>query len=146
MVDQKLIDDAIKMFECCSQAGRCDECPVGAESCLRAAPELGLKVVKGLLEERDHYMLTLEGVMHFVDKWLDTPDELRMTEVIRAAAMRDKTLRIVEKLLAEKSDAYRIMQERLLKESFPEDGIGCDCVYVSDINRIAEELVEERDG
>lgn len=44
---------------------------------------------------------TLLGVMHSVDKWLDG-EELNHDEVTRAATMREKTLQIVEKLIAEK--------------------------------------------
>ena len=42
----------------------------------------------------------LIGVMHSVDKWLDG-DELNQDEVNRAITMREKTLRIVEKLESE---------------------------------------------
>lgn len=38
---------------------------------------------------------TLLGVMHSVDKWLEG-DELNQDEVNRAAAMREKTLKIIE--------------------------------------------------
>ena len=44
--------------------------------------------------------LTLEGVMHFVDKWLEGA-ELEKDEVNRAITMREKTLNIVEKLTEE---------------------------------------------
>lgn len=48
--------------------------------------------------ERLEYILM--GVMHSVDKWLDS-DELKQDEVNRAATMREKTLQIVEKQQAE---------------------------------------------
>lgn len=41
--------------------------------------------------------LTLRGVMHSVDKWLEG-DELKQNEVDRAVTMREKTLQIVERL------------------------------------------------
>ena len=49
--------------------------------------------------------LTLRGVMHSVDKWLEG-DELKQNEVDRAVTMREKTLQIVERLknLVEASD------------------------------------------
>ena len=43
---------------------------------------------------------TLLGVMHSVDKWLDG-EELKLNEVGRAAAMREKTLQIIESRDAE---------------------------------------------
>ena len=43
---------------------------------------------------------TLMGVMHSVDKWLEG-DELKQDETNRAATMREKTLKIVEKQQAE---------------------------------------------
>ena len=48
-------------------------------------------------KQYDDLDLTLTGVMHFVDKWLDG-DELERDEVNRAALMREKTLKIVEEL------------------------------------------------
>ena len=42
----------------------------------------------------------LIGVMHSVDKWLDD-DELKQDEVNRAATMREKVLKIIERLQAE---------------------------------------------
>jgi hypothetical protein len=44
----------------------------------------------------------LIGVMHSVDKWLDD-DELKQDEVNRAATMREKVLKIIERLQAENS-------------------------------------------
>lgn len=54
---------------------------------------------------------TLIGVMHFVDKWLEG-DELKGDEVNRAATMRDKTLRIVEQLEAEKDALIKAQELR----------------------------------
>ena len=53
-----------------------------------------------LTKERDDLILTLEGVMWFVDKWLDE-DELKLDPVSRASAMREKTLKLVENIEAE---------------------------------------------
>lgn len=50
--------------------------------------------------EFDKLEYTLMGVMHSVDKWLDGK-ELKQNEVDRAATMREKTLRIVERKQAE---------------------------------------------
>lgn len=42
--------------------------------------------------------LILEGVMHFVDKWLDTEEELSKDPVNRAILAREKALSIIENL------------------------------------------------
>jgi len=42
--------------------------------------------------------LILEGVMHFVDKWLDTEEELSKDPINRAILAREKTLNIIESL------------------------------------------------
>ena len=52
---------------------------------------------------------TLEGVMHFVDKWLDGA-ELEKDEVNRAITMREKTLQIVERL-TEENERLRAKKE-----------------------------------
>lgn len=52
---------------------------------------------KELAKEKSDLEYTLLGVMHSVDKWLEG-DELKQDEVNRAAAMREKTLRIAEEL------------------------------------------------
>ena len=54
----------------------------------------------------------LEGVMHSVDKWLDS-DELKQDEVNRAATMREKTLQIVEQKQAE-IEKLRAIKEVIL--------------------------------
>lgn len=51
-------------------------------------------------EEVERLEYTLLGVMHSVDKWLDG-EELKLNEVSRAAAMREKTLQIIESRDAE---------------------------------------------
>lgn len=99
MIDQKLIDDAIKMNECCSEKDRCGECPLDGH-CLYEATKLNLTVIKGLLEEVALYK---------------------------------------EALLYAKIGAIGALRHELLKVAFPEDGIGKDCVYVDDINRIVTE-------
>jgi len=47
--------------------------------------------------ERDNLAYTIEGVMHFVDKWLDGK-ELEINPVNRAELVRSKTLEIIENL------------------------------------------------
>lgn len=102
-------EQIIKAWECCAYGGDvtksqvevCLPCPYFNEgNCTDVLKENALALIKQLARERDHYLLTLEGVMLFVDKWLDG-DELEQDEVNRAATMREKTLRIVEKLTAE---------------------------------------------
>lgn len=52
---------------------------------------------------------TLIGVMHSVDKWLDD-DELKQDEVNRAATMREKVLKIIERLQAENSTLKKALE------------------------------------
>lgn len=59
--------------------------------------------------ERDNLDLILVGVMHSVDKWLTDEEKYGKDEVNRGIAMREKTLRIVEDLIADK--------EKLKKEN-----------------------------
>lgn len=72
--------------------------------CRKCAKKLAEEIAEKYGNEYDY---TLDGVMHFVDKWLDG-DELKQDEVNRAATMREKTLQIVE--------AKQVEIERLNKE------------------------------
>lgn len=99
-------EQIVKALECHTKR-RCYDCPLGKEDieqlnkpCSTMIAELALALFRELNEERDQLDLTLAGVMHFVDKWLDG-EELKQDEVKRAIAMREKTLRIAEELTEE---------------------------------------------
>lgn len=70
--------------------------------------------IEALQTELRNAEYTLLGVMHSVDKWLDGK-ELQQDEVNRAVTMREKTLRIVEKLEAELEQAKTANQSLLVK-------------------------------
>lgn len=71
--------------------------------------------------ENNDLLCKLTGVMHSVDKWLSV-DELKQDEVVRAITMREKTLRIVEKLhekieeLEEEKEMLRASKSEAVKE------------------------------
>lgn len=79
----------------------------------------------------DDLDLTLTGVMHFVDKWLDG-EELERDEVNRAAAMREKTLKIIEEL-----------RSSVVEEIFKK--IEAQLARYSHLHRYAEEAYEVKD-
>lgn len=54
-----------------------------------------LEQIKNQYDQNKDLFHQLEGVMHFVDKWLEGY-ELQHHPVNRASMMRDKTLRIIE--------------------------------------------------
>lgn len=82
---------------------------------LKAIAEQYQKQFEDCAEEKNNLEYTLEGVMHFVDKWLDGA-ELEKDEVNRAATMREKTLQIVEKLTKENERlAVRVLSENHLR-------------------------------
>ena len=62
-------------------------------------------------ERVDELEYIIMGIMHSVDKWLDS-DELMEDEVNRAAIMREKVLRIIER----KDSRIRELENKL-KES-----------------------------
>jgi hypothetical protein len=64
----------------------------------------------------------LAGVMHSVDKWLEA-DDFDHDEVQRAAIMREKTLRIVERLQA------KLKQTKRERDAAVAD-INCGCICV----------------
>lgn len=100
--------DIIKALECClisneQQCEQCEKCPLYETYdmiCQNLLAYHALEFIKKLIKEKNNLEYTLEGVMHFVDKWLDD-DELEQDEVNRAITMREKTLRIVEEKDAE---------------------------------------------
>lgn len=61
----------------------------GIELC--EACDIAIKAI----EENEDLFFKLEGVMHFVDKFLEG-DELKLDEVQRADLMREKVLRLLE--------------------------------------------------
>lgn len=96
-------NDIIKALECCllsneHQCEECEKCPLYETYdmiCQNLLAYHALELIKKITKEKNDLEYTLEGVMHFVDKWLDG-DELEQDEVNRAITMREKTLKIVE--------------------------------------------------
>lgn len=79
--------------------------------------ENGLKNTTEELNKKEYLIL---GIMHSVDKWLDGK-ELEQDEVNRAATMREKTLRIVEKKDREINDLRNELER--MKSIMREHGI-----------------------
>lgn len=90
--------------------------------------------------------LTLEGVMHFVDKWLDGA-ELEKDEVNRAITMREKTLQIVEKLTEENERLKaRVLEENHLRHQAEEMlANGMSLVKADTVRKMQEQLKMEID-
>lgn len=59
--------------------------------------KLLLNFVIALSKKRDDLELTIDGIMWYVDKWLEG-DELNQEPIKRAIIMREKTLKIAEEL------------------------------------------------
>lgn len=95
----------VKALEICTDETTefCTGCPfIENGGCKQSSLlKLALALIRELTEERDQLDLTLAGVMHFVDKWLDGDELKQADEVSRVITMREKTLRIVEKLTEE---------------------------------------------
>lgn len=79
--------------------------------------ENGLRNTTEELNKKEYLIL---GIMHSVDKWLDGK-ELEQDEVNRAATMREKTLRIVEKKDREINDLRNELER--MKSIMREHGI-----------------------
>ena len=73
-----------------------------------------------LSKEKEQQEYTILGIMHSVDKWLDGK-ELEQDEVNRAATMREKTLRIVEKQEREINSLHKELER--MKSIMREHGI-----------------------
>ncbi len=104
-------NEIIKAFECLldkMRAYECEQVSIGKGLILDV-----LDLIKSLQAEKDYLFLTLSGVMHFVDKWLDG-GELNQVEVNRAMTMREKTLEITERQ-AEQIEELIAGQETLQK-------------------------------
>lgn len=86
----------------------------------------------------DYFALTLYGVMHSVDKWLDG-DELKQDEVNRAATMREKTLRLLEN--AKTEAAREIFAE--IEELFFKNGV---FIHIQSYNKLKKKYTEGKDG
>ena len=80
-----------------------------------------LALIRELTEERDKLDLTLAGVMHFVDKWLDCDELKQADEVARAITMREKTLRITEQLTEEIERLNREATKLQIFSVFPKE-------------------------
>lgn len=94
-----------KALRCCAQPDPiCKECPCYDPylkyPCADQLKWAALNLIDSQKAEIERLEYTLLGVMHSVDKWLDG-EELKLNEVGRAAAMREKTLQIIESRDAE---------------------------------------------
>lgn len=76
-----------------------------------------IEKVTSELEQKEY---TILGIMHSVDKWLDGK-ELEQDEVNRAATMREKTLRIIEKQEREINTLHKELER--MKSIMREHGI-----------------------
>ena len=92
-----------KALECCAEL-KCHECPYepkewkqGSFGCMCEIQGVALDLINRQKEEKEHLEYVLMAVMHSVDKWLEG-DELKQDEANRACTMREKTLKITEKL------------------------------------------------
>lgn len=84
-------------------------------------------------KEKHDIELTLVGVMFSVDKWLDGA-ELELDEVNRAITMREKTLRIVEKLTEENE---RLKSEVSVKRKLLDKAeVRIDCL--EEVNKVLQ--------
>lgn len=136
-------EQIVKALECCMAGGLCHECPCYGGACV-VGGGYALDLIRRQKDEIDRLTLTLCGVMHFVDKWLDD-EELDKDEVIRAATMREKTLAIVEGLQAQlsaaRADAVREFADRVL-DLFPADK-PYTSISRTTIKRFVRELTED---
>ena len=93
-----------------------DEQIIKALKCQEVIATASLATIQQQKAEIERLTLALEGVMWFVDKWLDG-EELDKDEVTRAATMREKTLTIVEglqeQLATAHDNAMRMFAERV---------------------------------
>ncbi len=137
MADKEITSEMIiQALECCSNEERptCDGCPLDEPSS-RCVPKLmksALELVKSkdseidILIRKKHALrdeiaeqqaekerlgYVLMAVMHSVDKWLEG-DELKQDEANRACTMREKTLKITEKLHKKIDDLKKNNQEQ----------------------------------
>ena len=115
-------NEFIKALEyCVKDESVCDEkCPLkpvyteGKEECKIILMKICINILNCLSKERDDLLLKLNGVMYSVDKWLEG-EELKQDEVSRAITMREKTLRITEKMQADVERAQKLNDKRWLE-------------------------------
>lgn len=98
MTDEQII----QALKCCMDNNKgCEECPLEQLECITNEDNRLLRLAFDLItrqkEEKEHLEYVLMAVMHSVDKWLEG-DELKQDEANRACTMREKTLKITEKL------------------------------------------------
>lgn len=102
-------EDVMKALECCFK-NNCAGCPQDEIGTYSECISLTMSHALALLREKDKRIgeleLTLHGVMHFVDKWLDGA-ELEKDEVNRSATMREKILQVVEEMDVD----YKLLEE-----------------------------------
>lgn len=101
---EKLTDAEVKRaLKCCIAKENCEEiscekCPLErCSDCKEVLFQKVLDLTNRQKEEKEHLEYVLMAVMHSVDKWLEG-DELKQDEANRACTMREKTLKITEKL------------------------------------------------
>lgn len=115
---------AVCGIECDKDAERLAAALVGRGWCSRSVYEGQLKklaehnrqmlefsqqwesTARRLQAEKDDLELTVAGIMHSVDKWLESESDLEKPPVTRAVLMRERTLQIVEQLQEQLDQAH----------------------------------------
>lgn len=145
-------NEIMKALKCCLINAECDGCPMydgksHLENCETRLLRLCADLINRQKAENDDLFYKLEGVMHFVDKWLDG-DELKQDEASRAITMRDKTLQIVEKQQAENERLEKLLRKWkkvfIPKDYDPNDDLMFLSVDVKDVNKLLKEMTEQR--
>lgn len=97
--------------------------------------------IERLQAENDDLFYKLQGVMWFVDKWLDG-EELEQDELNRAITMREKTLRITEEQQAE---IERLEKARHKQAQFLEEERGQKYELINKITKAKTDAIKEYD-
>lgn len=151
-------DEIIKALECCTSPDRnCDcgyECPYGdLIFCTQSLMAHTLALIKELTEENEKQLnIIVELSAESVNFLIDINNLKKENERLRVVAdMSDTTLtdalRIVNefcdsRIKRARADTVREMQERIKAEKFHHKNFG-DLVYLTDIDRIADELIKK---
>lgn len=119
-------DDIIKALECCEQeAKECPYCPLHRDysPCSKTMARNALALINELTEENAKLARSCTEFEQVCKKWQS---------------------RVTIECEYTKSDTVRKMQERLKAEKFTHKNFG-ELVYVDDIDKIANELLEVND-
>lgn len=140
--EKKKIVDALRCCHCYEHK-KCIECPYdwGEEDCADLESN-AITLVEQLFEENERLHYTLQGVMHFVDKWIygepyyDVDDPDGKIAVNRAAEAREIALKAIE-IVERERDASIEDYEKLKRER---DAAVMDLKRVYDLFREAPEM------